>query len=225
MKIQGSHLFAIATAWLISGNSALAIPATETATSNHSSKTEPQFTGMADYYHHSLYGRKTASGQTLQKHLFTAAHRTLPFGTHVHVKNHSNGRSCVVVINDRGPYTKSKVIDLSHSAAEELGMISAGTCKVGCSVVPKPKHPLVSDEKPVKMASSQTPQPKVKQDTIKTASVSKAEAETASIVSAKPAAQKIAVKVVEKVQETAPVAAADEVADEPNEQAVIWSKD
>ena len=98
------------------------------------------FMGMADYYHHSLYGKKTASGQVLEKHLFTAAHRTLPFGTHVHVKNHSNGRSCVVVINDRGPFTKSKVIDLSHSAAAELDMIRAGTCKVGCTVVPKPKN-------------------------------------------------------------------------------------
>ncbi len=102
-------------------------------------KTEHDFMGMADYYHHSLYGKKTASGQVLEKHLYTAAHRTLPFGTHVHVKNHSNGRSCIVVINDRGPFTKSKVIDLSHSAAAELDMIRAGTCKVGCTVVPKPK--------------------------------------------------------------------------------------
>lgn len=102
-------------------------------------KTGHDFIGMADYYHHSLYGKKTASGQVLEKHLFTAAHRTLPFGTHVHVKNHSNGRSCIVVINDRGPFTKSKVIDLSHSAAAELDMIRAGTCKVGCTVVPKPK--------------------------------------------------------------------------------------
>jgi rare lipoprotein A len=102
-------------------------------------KTGHDFMGMADYYHHSLYGKKTASGQVLEKHLFTAAHRTLPFGTHVHVKNHCNGRSCIVVINDRGPFTKSKVIDLSHSAAAELDMIRAGTCKVGCTVVPKPK--------------------------------------------------------------------------------------
>ncbi|MFA6210669.1 MAG: septal ring lytic transglycosylase RlpA family protein [Candidatus Obscuribacterales bacterium] len=111
-----------------------------------------QFTGMADYYHHSLYGKKTASGQVLAKHLYTAAHRTLPFGTHVHVKNHSNGRSCVVVINDRGPFTKSKVIDLSHSAATELDMISAGTCKVGCTVVPKPKN-MAAKPEPVKVAA------------------------------------------------------------------------
>jgi rare lipoprotein A len=113
---------------------------TATFAAPFAAKSEPvhDFTGMADYYHHSLYGKKTASGQVLAKHLYTAAHRTLPFGTHVHVKNHSNGRSCVVVINDRGPFTKSKVIDLSHSAATELDMISAGTCKVGCTVVPKP---------------------------------------------------------------------------------------
>jgi len=110
----------------------MAADKTSPATSN-----KGQFTGMADYYHHSLYGRKTASGQMLQKHLLTAAHRTLPFGTLVHVKNHSNGRSCVVVINDRGPFTKSKVIDLSHQAATELNIISAGTCKVGCTVIDK----------------------------------------------------------------------------------------
>lgn len=118
-------------------------------------KSEPghNFTGMADYYHHSLYGKKTASGQVLAKHLYTAAHRTLPFGTHVHVKNHSNGRSCVVVINDRGPFTKSKVIDLSHSAATELDMISAGTCKVGCTVVPKPNGSKPNGPKPSELAA------------------------------------------------------------------------
>lgn len=108
-----------------------------------------EFSGMADYYHHSLYGRKTSSGQVLQKHLLTAAHRTLPFGTMVHVKNHRNGRSCVVVINDRGPFTKSKVIDLSHQAATELNMISAGTVKVGCTVVDKSKLASLQAKKPV----------------------------------------------------------------------------
>jgi rare lipoprotein A len=94
-----------------------------------------EFSGLADYYHHKLYGQKTASGQVLQKHLFTAAHPTLPFGTKVKVTNKCNGSSCVVVINDRGPYTKGKVIDLSHAAAVKLGAIKAGTVKVACRVV------------------------------------------------------------------------------------------
>lgn len=142
-------------------------------TAPFAAKSEPahDFTGMADYYHHSLYGKKTASGQVLAKHLYTAAHRTLPFGTHVHVKNHSNGRSCVVVINDRGPFTKSKVIDLSHSAATELDMIRAGTCKVGCTVVPKPNGPklnvpitktgVVKTETPLEIASATKTKPEV----------------------------------------------------------------
>lgn len=95
----------------------------------------PKFHGMADYYHHSMYGNKTASGKLLHKHLKTAAHRTLPFGTRVRVTNKSNGKSCVVVVNDRGPFTPSKIIDLSHAAAVELGMLQAGTCKVTCEVL------------------------------------------------------------------------------------------
>lgn len=95
----------------------------------------PKFHGMADYYHHSMYGNKTASGKVLHKHLKTAAHRTLPFGTRVRVTNKSNAKSCVVVVNDRGPFTPSKIIDLSHAAAVELGMLKAGTCKVTCEVL------------------------------------------------------------------------------------------
>ena len=60
----------------------------------------------------------------------TAAHRSLPFGTQVRVKNLRNGRSVVVRINDRGPFTGGRIIDLSKAAAAKLGMISAGTAKV-----------------------------------------------------------------------------------------------
>jgi rare lipoprotein A len=94
-----------------------------------------QFIGLADYYHHSLYGKKTASGQILKKELLTAAHRTLPFGTRVHVVNKRTGRSCIVVINDRGPFTKSKVIDLSHAAATKIGLLDSGTAAVACTVL------------------------------------------------------------------------------------------
>lgn len=103
----------------------------------HAPKGKPghEFTGMADYYHHKFYGMKTASGQILHKAKMTAAHRTLPFGTKVRVTHKRTGRSCIVVINDRGPFTPGKVIDLSHAAAVELDVIRAGTAMVACTVL------------------------------------------------------------------------------------------
>lgn len=94
-----------------------------------------EFSGLADYYHHKLYGQKTASGEVLRKEKLTAAHRTLPFGTRVRVTNKKSGRSCVVVINDRGPYTSGKVIDVSHEAAKQLDFVKAGTSMVACVVL------------------------------------------------------------------------------------------
>jgi rare lipoprotein A len=124
----------IACIVLISAFSALAPWAYAQAGDNKTASGQ-HFIGLADYYHHSLYGRKTASGQTLKKELLTAAHRTLPFGTRVHVLNKRTGRSCIVVINDRGPYTKSKVIDLSHAAASKIGLLDSGTAAVACTVL------------------------------------------------------------------------------------------
>lgn len=111
----------------------------QTAKGQTSIKTgdKPHFTGWADYYHHSFYGKKTASGHVLHRERMTAAHRTLPFGTKVKVTNKVNGTSCVVVINDRGPFTPSKVIDLSHAAASQLGMLRAGTVQVACTILDK----------------------------------------------------------------------------------------
>lgn len=96
-----------------------------------------EFSGLADYYSEKLVGRKTASGQVLTRHRLTAAHRRLPFGTRVKVVNKRNGRSCIVEINDRGPFTPNKVIDLSHQAAKQIGMLRAGTCLVACTVIDK----------------------------------------------------------------------------------------
>lgn len=111
----------------------LAAPSTQANESvKHSSK---EFSGLADYYHHKLYGNKTASGEVLAKDKMTAAHRSLPFGTRVRVTNKRNGHSCVVVINDRGPFTPGKVIDLSHAAAAKIGALNAGTVAVICSVI------------------------------------------------------------------------------------------
>ena len=82
--------------------------------------------GNAAYYH----GKRTASGERVSRTEFTAAHRTLPFGTHVRVTNLQNGRSVIVRINDRGPFGRGRIIDVSRAAARELGMIGSGVAKV-----------------------------------------------------------------------------------------------
>jgi rare lipoprotein A len=86
--------------------------------------------GVASYYAHKYHGRTTASGERFDMHAMTAAHRTLPFGTRVRVTNRDNGKSVVVRINDRGPFVKGRVIDLSLAAAKKLGMVDAGLAQV-----------------------------------------------------------------------------------------------
>jgi rare lipoprotein A len=87
-------------------------------------------TGMASFYANKHNGNKTASGERYQSNKLTAAHKNLAFGTIVKVTNLSNGKSVVVRINDRGPYAKGRIIDLSRSAAKKLGMVKAGVTKV-----------------------------------------------------------------------------------------------
>ena len=91
--------------------------------------------GSASWYGPGFYGRQTASGERLRKGTFTAAHRTLPFGTKVRVTNLSNGRAVVVRINDRGPFKRHRVIDLAHGAASELRMMQAGEVPVRLEVL------------------------------------------------------------------------------------------
>ncbi len=82
--------------------------------------------GKAAYYADSLHGNKTASGEPYDKNALTAAHRKLAFGTRVRVTYLENGKSVEVVINDRGPHSKNRIIDLSGAAAEQLGLKKAG---------------------------------------------------------------------------------------------------
>ncbi len=86
--------------------------------------------GTASYYGHEFHGRRTSSGEKYSKHKLTAAHPSLAFGTLVRVTNRDNGNSVVVKINDRGPSTKKRVIDVSYAAAIKLGMIAEGTANV-----------------------------------------------------------------------------------------------
>ena len=93
-----------------------------------------EFSGIAAYYDHHYSGR-TASGVRYNPTLMTAAHRTLPFGTRVRVTDRKTGRSIEVVINDRGPFTRGRVIDLSLAAAKELRMIDRGLARVTAMVI------------------------------------------------------------------------------------------
>ncbi|WP_157858258.1 septal ring lytic transglycosylase RlpA family protein [Pelodictyon luteolum] len=86
--------------------------------------------GRASYYALRFNGRRTASGEKHDGAELTAAHRTLPFGTSVRVTNLRNGKQVVVRINDRGPFRKGRIIDISPAAAREIGLIRSGTAKV-----------------------------------------------------------------------------------------------
>lgn len=94
-------------------------------------------TGIATYYANKFHGRKTASGERYDRNKFTAAHRTLPFGTMIRVTCLSSGKSVTVRINDRGPLRGNRIIDLSRAAAKAIGMISAGVVPVGIEIVEK----------------------------------------------------------------------------------------
>jgi rare lipoprotein A len=108
------------------------IPVTPTAAPSHPGAIQE---GPASFYSPTLDGAGTASGETYRNDLLTAAHRTLPFGTRVRVTNLRNGRSVEVVINDRGPFSRILVIDVSYRAAQELEMISAGIVEARIEVL------------------------------------------------------------------------------------------
>lgn len=91
--------------------------------------------GRASWYGPRFHGRRTASGERFNAGAYTAAHRSLPFGTKVRVTNLRNGRAVIVRINDRGPYSGGRVIDLSKAAAQAIGMIRSGTAPVRIEIV------------------------------------------------------------------------------------------
>ena len=94
--------------------------------------------GKASWYSiRTNYGTKTASGQRLSNAAATAAHKTLPMGTKVRVINEGNGKSEVVTINDRGPYIKGRIIDVTIGSAERLGFVNRGVTKVRVEVLGK----------------------------------------------------------------------------------------
>jgi len=86
--------------------------------------------GVASFYSDYFHGRTTASGETFNQQELTAAHKSLPFGTRVRVVRTDTGQEVEVVINDRGPFVKGRVIDLSRRAAKKLGMLNRGVAPV-----------------------------------------------------------------------------------------------
>lgn len=92
-------------------------------------------TGKASFYADKFEGTPTASGEKYRHNKLTAAHKTLPFGTRVKVTNLANNESVEVIINDRGPYVESRIIDLSRSAAEKLGFVNQGLAEIRLEVI------------------------------------------------------------------------------------------
>ena len=102
-------------------------------------KLQRRKTGWASWYGKRFHGRKTANGERYNQHAFTCASRTLPFGTVLEVTNLKNGKSAVVRVNDRGPYRKGRILDLSYAVAKQLGFLKRGVAKVAYAVLHHPK--------------------------------------------------------------------------------------
>jgi rare lipoprotein A len=102
------------------------------ASKKNAAETEVASHGLASFY---TEGTQTASGERFDTNELTAAHPTLPFGTQLRVTNVATGRSVTVRVNDRGPFVPGRVVDVSHSAAETLGMVDGGIAKVKLDVV------------------------------------------------------------------------------------------
>jgi len=91
--------------------------------------------GIASWYGPEFHGKKASNGEPYDMYASTAAHRILPFGTKVQVTNLENGKKTVVVINDRGPFAKDRILDLSYTGAQEIGLVGPGTARVELEVI------------------------------------------------------------------------------------------
>jgi len=96
--------------------------------------------GVASWYGPGFHGKHTSSGTVYDQYQLTAAHPNLPLGTRVRVTNRDNGKSVDVLVNDRGPFAKGRVIDLSYAAAHAIGMVGPGTANVVIDVLERPPN-------------------------------------------------------------------------------------
>lgn len=131
------HLTLVIAAMLLATACSKRVPASRNVTSRTAAATPAsELQGLASYYAEPYHGRPTASGEIFDTYQnMTAAHRTLPFNTVVKVTNEENGRNIQVRINDRGPFIKGRVIDLSLKAARELDIVRAGVAPVRLTVL------------------------------------------------------------------------------------------
>ena len=119
-----------------------------------------QSRGKASYYGNNLHGRRTSDGSRYHKDSLTCAHRTLPFGTLLRVRNLSNDREVVVKVTDRGPFRRDGIVDLSLAAAKEIGMVAQGLAHVEVTEVGYVSNPIYGDAESGSLATNTLPQPK-----------------------------------------------------------------
>lgn len=113
-----------------------------------SSATNYSETGLASWYGRDFHGRRTSSGERYDMHAMTAAHKLLPMNTLLLVKNLENGRETIVRVNDRGPFSGKRIIDLSQSAAKALKLMANGTARVKVTILPKKESSQEIGEEP-----------------------------------------------------------------------------
>jgi len=103
--------------------------------------------GVASWYGNKFHGRRTSSGESYDMYAMTAAHKSLPLPTYVQVTNLDNGRQVIVKVNDRGPFVKNRLIDLSYTAAKKLGISATGTGLVEVRAISPGRHPVKKHQK------------------------------------------------------------------------------
>lgn len=103
--------------------------------------------GEASWYGRAFHGKKTASGERFDMYDYTAAHRTLPFGTILEVKNLENDKTVKVRVNDRGPFKEGRILDVSYAAARKLDMLGSGTAMVGINIIKKGNNEITNRKK------------------------------------------------------------------------------
>jgi len=160
-------------------------------------------TGIASWYGSDFHNKRTANGEVYNMHAITAAHRTLPLPSIVKVTNLENGKTIIARVNDRGPYVKNRIIDLSQKGAELLGYKNQGTTKVKVEILAK-------ESKALKEAmlsannSSKTTNKAIKYGDIQTTTPQTVQ--TASAATVKPAAQAVVKETVQVAQNNEPIA-------------------
>lgn len=103
--------------------------------------------GMASYYGKQFHGRRSSDGSVYHRDSLTCAHRTLPFGTLLKVRNTNNGKEVIVKVTDRGPFTRGRIVDLSYAAAKEISMVQSGVARVEVSQVSQEEARLFAQNK------------------------------------------------------------------------------